>query len=448
MDSHGQWLKSELPEWQAEGLVTEEAAEALAERYEGPAFSWTGPLFAAAAFCFAAGLAFTGAGLWGALPQDERFVLAAAPLLLSILAAAVFLLADGAARRVRRHGEEGEEMPRRGLPVFLREGVGIFHGIAATAAVWMVHDSFLLDPDLSGLLAAVSLCLLVMLYLLRSAGLGVIFAADAALAAWVAPSGWIDGASWALLAAGFPFFFILIGGKRQEAGIAYAWGWIASVLTLTFCTASAQMWQVVFFAIAASLTWLVGSVLRPYGWIGTAFRFLGGAAVFGALFTAGFGAAWRGADGSWLLWALLVLFLLADGALLLRAAGRKEWLSTAAGITPFVMAAAALLALWDESGVSSAVVVSCFMVFLAAAVIARGIQKGRNWQIGSGLLLLLADGAVRLWDSSLTFGQRGAFFLVAGAAAAALCVLLRPARRKRRRAARSEIEERGGGEDA
>lgn len=450
MDSHGQWLRERLDEWTAEGLIPEETAEALRARCPaGPSFVWTGPLFAAALVCLAAGLAFTGAGLWGSLPQDERFLLAAGPLAVSVIAAALFLLGDSAIRPVRHHGPEGEALPaHRGLPVFLREGVGIFHGLALTAAVWMVHDSFLLDPDMSGLAAGAALCLLMMLYLLRSAGLGVIFAADTAWAAWLsAPyGGWTGGVAWVLLAAGFPLFFLLISEKRQEAGIAYAWGWIAAVLALTFFTASEPMWQVVFFSIAASLTWLIGSVLRAYGWIGAAFRFFGGAAVFGGLLAAAFGSPWRGAEGSWYLWVLLILFLAADGVLLLRAAGKKEWLSTAAGVTPFVLAAAALLALWDRSGVSSAVLVSCFIVFLAAAVIGRGLQKGRRWQMASGLLFLMADGVVRLWDSSLSFGQRGAFFLVAGLMAALLCVLLRPAHRKARPHRRHELPEETGGD--
>lgn len=450
MDTHGQWLKARLEEWTAEGLITDEAAETLRVRYGRlPIRSWTGPLFAAALFCFAAGAAFSAAGVWSALSQDQRFLLAVVPVVLSIAAAALFLLADAAARRLRRRhpAAEGEAPRREGLPVFLREGVGIFHGLAVSAAVWMVYDSFRLGGDLSVLLAAAAGCLLVMLYVLRSAGLGLLFAADAACAAWLSPGGWVDGAAWALLAAAFPFFFFLVSGRREAGGTAFAWGWVAAVLTLTFCTASAQMWQVVFFAVAASLTWLGGAALRPYGWIGAAFRFFGGAAVFAVLFVAAFGQAWRGADGSWLLWLLLVLFLGADTALLLRAAARREWLSVTAGLVPFVMAAAALLALWDGSGVSSAVLVSCFMVFLAAAVIARGLQKGRQWQIGAGLLLLLGDGAVRLMDSSLTFGQRGAFFLTAGVMAALLCLVLRPRGRKRRRGRAPLTEERGGGDD-
>ncbi len=420
MDNHGRWLKDQLDEWSAEGLISAEAAKELRRRYGGGAsFSWAAALFTAALFCLTAGLFFTGAGLWSTLSQDERFLLAVGPLAVSDLLAVIFWAGDGAIRR---------------FPDFLREGVGLFHGLAVTAAVWIVHDSFLLDADISGLLLAVALTLLMMLYILRSAGLGIIFCANAALAAWLHPAnGWFDGAVWLLLAAAFPFFLVLIGSNRQTAGIAFAWGWIASVLALTFVTASGQIWQVVFFASVASLTWLIGAALRPYGWIGAAFRFFGGAAVFGVLFAASFGATWRDGAGDWFLWTLLVLFLAADGVLLVKAAVSREWLSITAGLTPFVMAAAVGLSLWDGTGVSSAVLVTCFMAFLALAVILQGLRKGRNWQIASGLVLLLSAGGVRLWDATLSFAQRGNFFFAAGIVAALLCLIFFLPRRKKRR---------------
>lgn len=199
----------------------------------------------------------------------------------------------------------------------------------------MTYDTFRLSDDLYLLLGGAACCLLVMLYVLRSAGLGIILSADAAAMAWLAPvEGWPDAAAWVLLAASFPFFLFLVGSRRETGGIAFAWGWIAAVLTLTFFTAAGRMWQIVFFSVAASLTWLGGELLRDYGWLGTAFRFFGGTAVFGALLAAAFGSAWQGASGGWLLWTIFGVFLLADAALLLRTARRREWLGTAAGLTP------------------------------------------------------------------------------------------------------------------
>lgn len=408
---HRQWLRGELKKWKDEELVSGETAAAIWERYRhGPGlrFSFARPLGAAAFFCLLAGLAFSGAGVWSLFSQGERFMLALAPFVLSLVTAAAFLFGDGIMReRARRRRAKGLDVPPggAGLSPFLRESAGLFHGMALNAAVWMTYDTFRLSDDLYLLLGGAACCLLVMLYVLRSAGLGIILSADAAAMAWLAPvEGWPDAAAWVLLASSFPFFLFLVGSRRETGGIAFAWGWIAAVLTLTFFTAAGRMWQIVFFSVAASLTWLGGELLRDYGWLGT--------------------------------------------ALLLRTARRREWLGTAAGLTPFVMGTAAVLSLWDTSGVSPAVLVSCFLVFLSIAVIARGVQKDRDWQLLAGTAALLADGAVRLWDSSLTFGQRGTFFLFAGLFAGVVCLLLSRPRRHLAEPPLEDMEEEGDGDDA
>lgn len=426
MDERYEWLKHKLEAWEKEGLVTPEAAESIwtRERREEPRFSWTVPLFVIASLCLVSGLFFTGAGYWAHLSQDERFYLGILPVVLSLLVSALLLASDMAnGETLLQRGFFGPAHQDHGSPVplFAREGVGVFHGLALSVSYWMVHDSFLLDTDVYDLAGWAALFLLVMLYLTRSAGLGMIFAADTALFAWLSPSGgWPDAASWLLIFASLPFFFILVKENREKGGIAFAWAWMAALLLLTFCTAADRMWQVMFFSVAASLTWLLGAAFRAYGWIGSAFRFFGGAAVFGVLFVSAFGSMWQTASGNWALWLLLILFLLADGALLFRLAGKAEWLSLVAGCTPFVMAAGGFIAMWDRSGAVSAVLVSIFILIMAAALMARGIQMRRNWQIGAGLALLAGDGIIRVADAALTYGERGAFFLFAGAFAAFL----------------------------
>lgn len=424
MDQQHTWLKKKLKEWEAEGLIAPEAADAIweKERQGRTRFSWTIPLFVIASVCLLAGIGFTGAGFWSHLSQNGRFYLGIAPVVVSLALSALLLWSDlmnNATLLDRLPGtESGGTSP---VPLFAREGVGIFHGLAVTAACWMVHDSFMLSPDLYDLAGWSALFLLVMLYIIRSAGLGMIFTADAAYFAWSAPAGgWPDAASWLLLFAGLPFFFFLVKENREKGGILYAWTWMGALLVLTYCTAVDRMWQMMFFSVAASLTWLLGASLRPFGWIGAAFRFFGGAAVVGTLFVSAFGSIWQTSTGNWFLWALLVLFLGADGILISRISNKKDWLSTVAGATPFVMAVGGLAALWDRSGAVSAVLLSIFILIMAAALMARGLQMGRQWQMGAGLFLLAGDGVIRLSDAALTYGQRGAFFLFAGFLAALL----------------------------
>lgn len=57
----------------------------------------------------------------------------------------------------------------------------------------------------------------------------------------------------------------------------------------------------------------------------------------------------------------------------------------------------------------------------------------RPTQRWGGIALLIGDGAIRVLDSALTFGERGAFFLVCGILAGLICyVLYLPSKRKKK----------------
>ena len=98
-------------------------------------------------------------------------------------------------------------------------------------------------------------------------------------------------------------------------------------------------------------------------------------------------------------------------------------LAALGGLTPFIMLVAASLAVFETTGVSSAIFVSIFAAFLAVAVIGRGYRSDSNLLKWVGGCLLAAAGAVRVLDAALSFGQRGIFFLVIGAAAIIVCCL-------------------------
>ena len=102
---------------------------------------------------------------------------------------------------------------------------------------------------------------------------------------------------------------------------------------------------------------------------------------------------------------------------------KRNRLAAFGGLTPFVMLVAASLAVFETTGVSSAIFVSIFTAFLAVAVIGRGYRSDSNLLKWVGGCLLAAAGAVRILDAALSFGQRGIFFLVIGAAAIIVCCL-------------------------
>lgn len=394
--THFKWLKKEIPRWVKEEIITREAGDSLISLYRNEERHSHGEgLFVLAAVCFLTGLIFICAGVWNGLSQDEQFMMALVPLVLSILIIAAILWQDRPvmdripAESVRLEeaentaellsgetggtvsagsgieentaaGNKGKDLSsllpsvsyRHRVPDVIREAAGVFHGVSVLCAVWMVNESFKLSGD------------------------------------------------WFVLAAVSCVFLLLI-----------------------YWTASNLLWQTMFFALAAALTWMAGSMLSSWGAAAEALRLFGGAAVFGVLLEGSWSSVWKGVSGNWILWVLFFVILAIDAVLLTRMGIKRDRLAALGGLTPFVMLVAASLAVFETTGVSSAIFVSIFTAFLAVAVIGRGYRSDSNLLKWVGGCLLAAAGAVRVLDAALSFGQRGIFFLVIGAAAIIVCCL-------------------------
>ena len=168
---------------------------------------------------------------------------------------------------------------------------------------------------------------------------------------------------------------------------------------------------------------MADSMLSSWGAAAEALRLFGGAAVFGVLLEGSWSSVWTGISGNWTLWILFFVILAIDAVLLTRMGIKRDRLAALGGLTPFIMLVAASLAVFETTGVSSAIFVSIFAAFLAVAVIGRGYRSDSNLLKWVGGCLLAAAGAVRVLDAALSFGQRGIFFLVIGAAAIIVCCL-------------------------
>lgn len=197
--THFKWLKKEIPRWVKEEIITREAGDSLISLYRNEQRHSHGEgLFVLAAVCFLTGLIFICAGVWNGLSQDEQFMMALVPLVLSILIIAAILWQDRPvmdripAESVRLEeaentaellsgetggtvsagsgseentaaGNKGKDLSsllpsvsyRHRVPDVIREAAGVFHGVAVLCAVWMVNESFKLSGDWF-VLAAVS----------------------------------------------------------------------------------------------------------------------------------------------------------------------------------------------------------------------------------------------------------------------------------------------------
>lgn len=178
--THFKWLKKEIPRWVKEEIITREAGDSLISLYRNEERHSHGEgLFVLAAVCFLTGLIFICAGVWNGLSQDEQFMMALVPLVLSILIIAAILWQDRPvmdripAESVRLEeaentaellsgetggtvsagsgieentaaGNKGKDLSsllpsvsyRHRVPDVIREAAGVFHGVAVLCAVY------------------------------------------------------------------------------------------------------------------------------------------------------------------------------------------------------------------------------------------------------------------------------------------------------------------------
>lgn len=217
--THFKWLKKEIPRWVKEEIITREAGDSLISLYRNEERHSHGEgLFVLAAVCFLTGLIFICAGVWNGLSQDEQFMMALVPLVLSILIIAAILWQDRPvmdripAESVRLEeaentaellsgetggtvsagsgieentaaGNKGKDLSsllpsvsyRHRVPDVIREAAGVFHGVAVLCAVWMVNESFKLSGDWFVLAAVSCVFLLLMSWAFPAAGLGMVW---------------------------------------------------------------------------------------------------------------------------------------------------------------------------------------------------------------------------------------------------------------------------------
>ena len=90
----------------------------------------------------------------------------------------------------------------------------------------------------------------------------------------------------------------------------------------------------------------------------------------------------------------------------------KKYIDVIAGLKPFAMLIASMVAVFETTGVASAIFMSSFAVFFAISFLVAGyVQDTVKWKI-LGILLLIVEAALRIFDSSLSYGERGLFFVV------------------------------------
>lgn len=407
---HISWLEGEIAEWVTQGLVSQDVAERLRERYpERPRVSALPVLGVLGALLIGFGIILLLAHNWAALERSER-----AALSLGLLVAAQALVLWSLWRRRRS--------------VAWLEGVGAFLACSVAASIALIHQTYQIQGSLRGYLFACVLLIVPLAYVLDSrlcAGLAVIasggwlltslFDSQSTVAYWLligslAPYGaWLyrsraTGPRASFL--GWLFGLALLWGAGFDAS-PHIVGWMlllvatmagglysASVLETgdeSFLRTPMQWWGAIVITVgivawSISGLWEVADedVRRSLHWLET----LPGIAV-------GVVAA------ALCLWAIVTL------------ARRRDWARMGVASFPIVFTVCLFGALGFET-VLGAMVMSLYGLVVGILTIRGGLEELSLVRVNGGILIVAGVVLVRFLDWDLSFLLRGVAFIILG----------------------------------
>ena len=419
------WLRGELPELVAGGVLAPEAAEALERHYaaqppEEP--RRIGFILSAilGSLLVGAGIVLLVAHNWDFLSRPIRCAIAFAPLVLS-QALAIFVLA-------RRH----ESAP-------WRESAAILNVAAIGTAIALVSQTYQIQGDFARFILVWLLLAIPVVYLLRtSASLSAYFIGTMV---WVLSSktGELFGVRpndlwvWPLIFLGLPAFIELLRRNRNGFGTLLAAASLALAtafaLGATDSLGAQSFWRSAFAAFW-SVVYLIGvgyfrdwrpTRAHPFvviGWIG----------ILALTIFLSFKDSWRANQWQTAVDAVARHYpdALAVGiqiawvfaALLLGAYTFWKEFRNRVNLAPALFAPVVLLA-WGiakqtRNPLFPSLLLNLFGLALGLFTLIRGVRAGRIYEANLGMLVIAALGLARFFDSDFEFVVRGIAFIAIG----------------------------------
>ncbi|MCX7044401.1 MAG: DUF2157 domain-containing protein [Candidatus Sumerlaeota bacterium] len=424
------WLYDELPEWVGEGIVTEESAGRLRERYGPPESGGGRRIFLI--ICAIFGSVLIGLGIilmfahnWDQLTRPMRAALSFAPQILGLGLVAYAIL-------------------RRGESVAWREGSATFLMIATGACIALIGQTYHVTDDLEGFLFIWMLLSAPLVYLAGASlpaalyMVGLLFWAGNAQPGWRWETGGKAYLCWPLLALMIPH--IWQAARRDRYGArASLLGW---VLAACLCIAPVivhhefafHLW-IVFYASLFVCMYLLGGQWfgeaptiwqKPLQTVGSC-----GAAVFALVLT--FKDVWRELSwrddyrtldfwnrNGWALTCDLGLtcaVFAAAVALFVMSLRRKGANRQESILASFVIVAAlgySLGWLHPSLGVWVALLMNLWLFATGVATIVLGVRRGSLLVVNGGLAMVSMLIVARFFDTDWSFVIRGIVFIILG----------------------------------
>jgi len=411
------WLYRELPEWEADGLINNEQARGLRQRY-GPVGDQAGANWGVVIIAIL-GVLLIGGGIilmvaynWENLSRSWRTALSIAPLLLAqIIYGYVFF--------------------RKRLAPAWVEGASTFLFLMLGASLALISQTYHIVGTLDQYLLSWALLGIPLLYLMNAGVPAVLYLIG--IAWWAVERG---GSStvwyWGLLAAVLPHLIINLRTDRSPLRRNML-GW---ALTLTFSLAwwwviepELTAFSLVGSALILSLFYLLGKAYNPDpgGVIRAPFRTVAVVGMFVMLLVLSFRlklpthtfhdltyglnyAPWAAR----LNLVVLGLLFAAYAYSFLQGFTRRGPIAYAVSLFPFLIIA--YLLLYDPEAPRAAMALANLFAFgLGLIYLITGIRRQRLGLVNIGLLFILLLAAVRFFDTDWSYIAKGMAFILLGA---------------------------------
>jgi uncharacterized membrane protein len=418
------WLRSQLPELIATGVITSENARAIERHYEDkPRTNFAFVILAALGSALvAAGIILLIAHNWDDLSRATRTAIAFLPLLIA-QALVVFTL-------MRRN----ESRP-------WCEAAAIFDVAAVATAISLISQTYQVQGTFADFMRTWLLLSIPIVYLLRTT-LGAIAYVIGSVLWLFARWGFLSSTGnpmlfWVLLLLVIPHVVIRFRRDRDSRETATL-VIILALAALFGVGATAEFADanvgVIAYAGLSTAIYLCGMKLFPQPGRLHPLAVLGGVAIGVVAIVLSFESSWHityhvtSVPRSWPTNVAVVVELLFPIAAVCLAGfdllGRRAAFSLSAALLPIVAAVAwAITHLcelpddkWHSTSCSfaAATLMNCYALWLGIDILARGIRTNSIARANFGLLLIAALAICRFFDSDLSFVARGVGFIIVG----------------------------------
>lgn len=417
---HIEWLKKELPGWQADGLIDSEQAFNIENRYSSelskPQTPWAVRAFAIlGALLLGAGVLLLFAYNWNQLSRPIRAVASYLPLLMALGIAPFFILS---------------EKRRQGPGV---EGVALFWSLAVGASISLIAQTYHLPGSASAFCMSWALLLIPVLYLTHSLSVFILYQGLALFWAgyqqtWSGHSlGW-----WVLFAASVPILAEAVRDpKNTPRRACFLWATLISLfiafgIVLEKCLPG--LWIMVYAAFIGVLALADGAgESKPEGfWLRPAESMaLLGNIVFSLILSwtwpwKSIGWRYYRIDSGYYEWVggadvVLLLVLFSVWALrLMRTRPRELWRMATAVAPVFALLAYITLSVKPMDWVP-VLLYNGYLFVLGLALLAEGIRDRKLGRLNLGMLVLCVLVVFRFFDGEFSILGRAVVFMILGA---------------------------------